>query len=52
MFFFINPEIADDPQLRHVNNVTLSYTFFQTDVDYDEDDEDEEEVGGVREMAR
>jgi cytochrome c oxidase assembly protein Cox11 len=28
----------DDPQLKHVNNVTLSYTFFQTDMD----DEDEE----------
>jgi cytochrome c oxidase assembly protein subunit 11 len=52
VFFFIDPEIVDDPQLRHVNNVTLSYTFFQTDVDYDEDDEDEEEVGGGREMAR
>jgi cytochrome c oxidase assembly protein subunit 11 len=42
VFFFIDPEIVDDPQLRHVNNVTLSYTFFQTDVDY-EDEEDEEE---------
>ncbi len=41
MFFFINPEIADDPQLRHVNNVMLSNTLFQTDVDH-EDDKDEE----------
>jgi len=38
VFFFIDPEIMDDPQLKHVNNVTLSYTFFQTDMD----DEDEE----------
>ncbi|KAL9184175.1 hypothetical protein ACHAXT_002261 [Thalassiosira profunda] len=43
VFFFIDPEMQDDPQLKHVNNVTLSYTFFQTDVDYDDEDEDEEE---------
>ena len=43
VFFFIDPEIVDDPALKHVNNVTLSYTFFQTDVDYDDDEEDEEE---------
>jgi cytochrome c oxidase assembly protein subunit 11 len=43
VFFFIDPEIVDDPQLRHVNNVTLSYTFFQTDADYDDDDEEDED---------
>ena len=43
VFFFIDPEIMDDPGLKHVNNVTLSYTFFQTDMDYDDDDEDEDE---------
>ena len=42
VFFFIDPEYADDPQLSRVNNITLSYTFFQTDED-DEEDEDEEE---------
>jgi len=52
VFFFIDPEIMDDPQMRHVNSVTLSYTFFQTDMDYededdDEDDEEEEEEGVV-----
>ena len=41
VFFFIDPEIMDDPQLRHVNNVTLSYTFFQTDIDYDDEEEEE-----------
>eukprot|EP00551_Chaetoceros_affinis_P006139 CAMPEP_0203673342 /NCGR_PEP_ID=MMETSP0090-20130426/11995_1 /ASSEMBLY_ACC=CAM_ASM_001088 /TAXON_ID=426623 /ORGANISM="Chaetoceros affinis, Strain CCMP159" /LENGTH=351 /DNA_ID=CAMNT_0050538969 /DNA_START=35 /DNA_END=1090 /DNA_ORIENTATION=+ len=41
VFFFIDPEYADDPQLSRVNNITLSYTFFQTDED-DEEDEDEE----------
>ncbi|KAL7536516.1 hypothetical protein ACHAXR_007934 [Thalassiosira sp. AJA248-18] len=44
VFFFIDPDIMDDPQLKNVNNVTLSYTFFQTDMDYDdEDDEDDDE---------
>eukprot|EP00986_Skeletonema_menzelii_P009400 scaffold4266_cov139-Skeletonema_menzelii.AAC.24 len=43
VFFFIDPEIMDDPQLKHVNNVTLSYTFFQTDMDDEEDDDDDDD---------
>eukprot|EP00581_Thalassiosira_minuscula_P007645 CAMPEP_0183706220 /NCGR_PEP_ID=MMETSP0737-20130205/3117_1 /TAXON_ID=385413 /ORGANISM="Thalassiosira miniscula, Strain CCMP1093" /LENGTH=392 /DNA_ID=CAMNT_0025933579 /DNA_START=101 /DNA_END=1279 /DNA_ORIENTATION=- len=43
VFFFIDPEIMDDPQMKHVHNVTLSYTFFQTDLDYDDEDDDEED---------
>jgi cytochrome c oxidase assembly protein subunit 11 len=43
VFFFIDPEYADDPQLSRVNNITLSYTFFQTDEDDEEGDEDDEE---------
>jgi cytochrome c oxidase assembly protein subunit 11 len=43
VFFFIDPEIADDPQVGYVRSVTLSYTFFQTDVDDDNDDEDEDD---------
>ena len=43
VFFFIDPEFADDPQLSRVNNITLSYTFFQTDEDDEDDDEDDEE---------
>jgi cytochrome c oxidase assembly protein subunit 11 len=27
--FFIDPAILDDPQLKRLNNVTLSYTFFR-----------------------
>jgi len=42
VFFFIDPDYADDPQLARINNVTLSYTFFQTDED-DDDDEDEDD---------
>jgi cytochrome c oxidase assembly protein Cox11 len=35
-----------DSQLNHVNNLTLAYTFFQTDEDdeTDEDDDDEDEA--------
>mmetsp|Transcript_2963 Transcript_2963/g.4538 ORF Transcript_2963/g.4538 Transcript_2963/m.4538 type:complete len:337 (-) Transcript_2963:20-1030(-) len=40
VFFFIDPDYADDPQLSRINNITLSYTFFQTDEDNDDDDDD------------
>lgn len=36
VFFFIDPEMLEDPQISYVTDLTLSYTFFQTD----EDDED------------
>ncbi|KAG9409575.1 Cytochrome c oxidase assembly protein cox11, mitochondrial [Aphanomyces cochlioides] len=38
VFFFIDPEIVDDPSMQNVSNITLSYTFFKTD------DVDESEV--------
>jgi cytochrome c oxidase assembly protein subunit 11 len=37
VFFYIDPEFYEDDQLKGVNHVTLSYTFFKT-----EDDDDEE----------
>mmetsp|Transcript_47509 Transcript_47509/g.55497 ORF Transcript_47509/g.55497 Transcript_47509/m.55497 type:complete len:329 (+) Transcript_47509:164-1150(+) len=44
VFFFIDPDYADDGHLTRCNNITLSYTFFQTDEDDgDEDDEDDED---------
>jgi cytochrome c oxidase assembly protein subunit 11 len=43
VFFFIDPEFLEDAQLTHVHNITLSYTFFQTDVEEDDDDDEEEE---------
>ncbi|KAL7485372.1 hypothetical protein ACHAW6_010972 [Cyclotella cf. meneghiniana] len=42
VFFFIDPEIMEDPQLKNVRSVTLSYTFFQTDVDYDDEEEEDD----------
>lgn len=42
VFFFIDPDFLSDSQLHHVNNLTLSYTFFQTDVDEDDDNADDE----------
>ena len=29
--FFVDPEIADDPNVRDVGTITLSYTFFRSD---------------------
>jgi cytochrome c oxidase assembly protein subunit 11 len=43
VFFFLDPEILDDPQVSYVRSVTLSYTFFQTDEDDDNDDDEDEE---------
>eukprot|EP00904_Undaria_pinnatifida_P005313 jgi/Undpi1/1911/HiC_scaffold_12.g05298.m1 len=49
VFFFLDPEMLDDPVMDNVNNVTLSYTFFQTAeedaVEEEEDDDEEEEEG-------
>jgi len=39
VFFFIDPEILEDPQVSYVKSVTLSYTFFQTDEDEEEDEQ-------------
>jgi len=40
VFFYLDPEIYEDEQLRGLKNVTLSYTFFDTG---EEEDDDEEE---------
>jgi len=33
VFFFIDKDIMNDPAMDHVNNITLSYTFFKTGED-------------------
>lgn len=43
VFFFVDPDYCNDSQLNHVNNLTLSYTFFPTEYDEDEEDDDDEE---------
>ncbi|CAH0492490.1 unnamed protein product [Peronospora farinosa] len=42
VFFFIDPEICDDPAMNGVHNITLSYTFFKTD-DVSEDEVNDED---------
>lgn len=29
VFFYIDPEFADDPKMEFVEEITLSYTFFE-----------------------
>ena len=29
--FYIDPQILDDPNVKHLNSIVLSYTFFQSD---------------------
>lgn len=34
--FFVDPEIVDDPEASHIPAITLSYTFYETDLPEDE----------------
>jgi cytochrome c oxidase assembly protein subunit 11 len=40
VFFFLDPEMADDPRMDEVTEVTLSYTFFKSEDQMDGDAED------------
>jgi len=31
--FYVDPEIVDDPETERVNTITLSYTFYETELD-------------------
>ena len=47
VFFFVDKDILSDPSMDHVNNITLSYTFFKTG----EEDNAAEEQEPVQEAA-
>ena len=33
--FYIDPEILDDPSVKHLNSIILSYTFFESDENFE-----------------
>lgn len=39
VFFFIDPEMVDDPAMEGVTNITLSYTFFKTGEELPDEEE-------------
>lgn len=48
VFFYIDPDIVDDPAMKNIGSITLSYTFFDTgfeepEEDIEEEDEEEED---------
>lgn len=43
VFFYIDPEWCEDPYMDRVGSITLSYTFFKTDIEYGDDDEEDDE---------
>jgi cytochrome c oxidase assembly protein subunit 11 len=42
VFFFIDPDVLNDGQMATLTDMTLSYTFFPTDMEDDDDDDDDE----------
>lgn len=48
VWFFIDPKFEDDPRMRHVRDITLSYTFWESTDDEDDfdaaDDDGEPQV--------
>lgn len=52
VFFFIDPEMLDDPTMDGVNQISLSYTFFRTE-DFEEDQiENAKIVAARKEMEK
>jgi cytochrome c oxidase assembly protein subunit 11 len=33
--FYIDPKILEDPSVKHLNSIVLSYTFFQSDKNFE-----------------
>lgn len=53
VFFYVDPEFEDDVNLDRCNHITLSYTFFRTDVedDYDLEHDDTDDDFNLEEKA-
>lgn len=47
VFFYIDPDIVNDPSMKNTTNITLSYTFFKTGDEKDELTERQKEKEGV-----
>lgn len=47
VFFYIDPDIVNDPSMENTTNITLSYTFFKTGDEKDELTEGQKEKEGV-----
>ena len=47
VFFYIDPDIVNDPSMKNTTNITLSYTFFKTGDEKDELIESQKEKEGV-----
>lgn len=43
VFFYIDPDIVNDPSMKNTTNITLSYTFFKTG-----DEKDDELIEGQK----
>lgn len=50
--FFIDPEIADDPNLEEVTTITLSYTFFRSEDQTAARRQDQAAVQGTKDSSR
>lgn len=45
VFFYIDPDFADDPKMDDVNTVTLSYTFFKSsNQEFEEEEAEAEQI--------
>mmetsp|Transcript_42185 Transcript_42185/g.54328 ORF Transcript_42185/g.54328 Transcript_42185/m.54328 type:complete len:89 (+) Transcript_42185:506-772(+) len=50
-FFFIDKDILEDSAMDHVNNITLSYTFFKTGQDEEEEEEESEKKTDISQIT-
>ena len=47
LFFWIDPEILEDPLMANCHSITLSYTFFNTGEEEEEEEEEEQSSSKV-----